>query len=337
MIDEVLTAGLIPVIRQNGQGEAEQFTFNLSRGYDLILEKLEGWAEGLVSMLPNFILAALILVVFWVIARLVKKGLHSLLIKLTHNHVITNLFSTIGYIGVLLVGVFVALGVLDLQKTVTSLLAGAGIIGLALGFAFQDIAANFISGIILSFKQPFGEGDVVLLDGHMGIVKNVSLRTTQMDTFQGQRVLVPNKIVFQNTIINYSRTGRRRIDLPIGVSYGDDLSKVEDVALNAIRNSELIEQDSDVQVSFKEFGSSSINFDLLVWIDYRRQPDFLKARSEVVKLIKKAFDDNNITIPWPIRTLDFNIKGGEKLSDMAINLKNATNGTGESKISDTES
>lgn len=330
---EVLFPRIIPALRQNNSGSSEQFSFDVNEGWDLILEKLEGWTEGLVSMLPNFILAAIALFLFWMLARLIKKGLESLLLKFTHNHVITNLFSTIGYIAVLLMGVFIALGILDLQKTVTSLLAGAGIIGLALGFAFQDIAANFISGIILSFKQPFGEGDVVLLDGHMGVVKNVSLRTTQMDTFQGQRVLVPNKVVFQNTIVNYSKLGRRRIDLPIGVSYGDDLEKVEKLTLDAIRSSDIVKQDSDVQMTFKEFGGSSINFDLLVWIEYKRQPDFWKARSEIVKLVKKTFDDNNITIPWPIRTLDFNIKGGEKLSDMAIKLEKAANGQ-ESKTSD---
>ena len=119
------------------------------------------------------------------------------------------------------------LSILQLDKAVTSILAGAGIIGLALAFAFQDIAANFISGIFISFRKPIKLGDVVKINDYMGKVEQINLRDTIILTFQGQMVIIPNKDVFQSPIENYSLLGRRRLDLVVGVSYGDDLEKVK--------------------------------------------------------------------------------------------------------------
>ena len=116
------------------------------------------------------------------------------------------------------------------------MLAGLGIIGLALGFAFQEIAANFISGIILSINKPFTIGDIVEVDGNFGVVESVSLRTTNIRTFQGQKVMIPNKTIFQNAITNFTENGKRRVDLEVGISYGDDLEKVQGVTLAAVNS-----------------------------------------------------------------------------------------------------
>src|SRR5690606_15005979 len=117
---------------------------------------------------------------------------------------------------------------------VTSILAGAGIIGLAPAFAFQDIAPNFKSGIFILVRKPLKVGGIVLVQGFEGKVVEVNLRDTVIDTFKGQLVIVPNKDVYQNPIENFSYLQKRRFDLPIGVSYGDDLDKVKQVALETI-------------------------------------------------------------------------------------------------------
>ena len=191
---------------------------------------------------------------------------------------------------------------------------------LALAFAFQDIAANFMSGIFMSFRRPFDIGDLVNVDHKMGRIEAINLRDTTLITLQGQRLIIPNKAVFQNTIENYSSTGKRRLDLSVGVSYGDDLAKVKSVVLAAI--DALTEKDPNRQpeLFYKEFGDSSINFDLRVWLRDVDQLNYLEAQSEAIMIIKKAFDQNDITIPFPIRTLDFGIKGGETLSEMKLNL-----------------
>lgn len=281
-----------------------------------LVGKLQGWLESLIVMLPNLIGAALIVVLFWVAARLLRKLVLKLLQRISVYAQVNKLVGTMTYLLVMVTGLFFALGVLNLQKTVTSLLAGAGIIGLALGFAFQDIAANFMSGIFLSIRRPFRENDLVETNNYFGTVERITLRSTELISAQGQVVIIPNKEVFQNPIVNYSQTGRRRVDLKVGVSYGDDLQTVRDVALAALDALDGLEPGRPVDFFYEEFGSSSINFVIRFWISHTGQADYLRARSDAVMRIKHAFDAHGITIPFPIRTLDFGIVGGEKLSDV---------------------
>lgn len=288
---------------------------DISNASDLILDKLENWTRTLIHMLPNFGLAVVIVIIAYFVAGVVRRLVRGLMHRVSHHETLQQLISNIAYVAVLLVGAFIALQTLQLTKAVTSLLAGAGIVGLALGFAFQDIAANFMSGIIMAIRMPFREGDIIESKDKMGIVTQMSLRSTILRSFQGQYHIIPNKDVFQNVITNYNTYGKRRIDLPVGVSYGDDLEKVKRIVLETIKAIPSVNQQDPIQLFYTEFGDSSINFEIRFWIDYRKQPDFLEARSEAIMAIKKAFDENDITIPFPIRTLDFGIKGGETLAE----------------------
>ena len=279
---------------------------NIEKAYDIIVGKVENWTETFISMLPNLVTCILLLILFWLLAKLTRKVILKLSRKISDNVALNKLLGTIAFISILGVGFFVALSVLKLDKAVTSLLAGAGVIGLALGFAFQDSATNFISGIFMAVRKPFKLGDIIATADEMGTVQKMSLRNTILHSFQGQEVIVPNKEVFQNKLINYTSLGSRRIDLDIGVSYGDDLEKARKVAIEAVENLNFTESDKEVNLFYKEFGGSSINFTVQFWIDYPDQPGFLKARSEAIIAIKKAFDKNDISIPFPIRTLDIN-------------------------------
>ncbi len=284
--------------------------------YSTLTEKLLNWLETTIAMLPNLVVALLVLIVFMVLGRLVRSGVKHMLERTTRNKTIINLLETI--VGVLIVGigVFIALSVLKLDGAVTSLLAGAGIIGLALGFAFQDIASNFISGIILSIRHPFGIGDIIETNGFYGEVEKMNLRNTIIRTPEGQIVYIPNKSVFENPLENFTSSGVRRVDLSCGVSYGDDLEKAREVAIEAVKGLENYNDDKGIDFYYEEFGGSSINFNIHFWVNFRRNPDYLSARSEAIIAITKAFDENDIMIPFPIRTLDFGIRGGEKLNTM---------------------
>ncbi len=279
-----------------------------------VLEKLDGWLEQLVLLLPNLLVALLVVVAFWLAAKLVKKALVRLLDPIVPGQ-IARLLGTLAYLATLIVGDSEALGIVGLQKTVASLLAGAGIIGLALGFAFQDIAANFMSGVLLAIRRPFRVGELIETNDFFGTVQRITLRSTEIRTPPGQIVLVPNSQVFQNPIVNFSRTGERRVDLSVGVAYGDDLEKARSVAVAAVEQIEARQADRPVELFFEEFGDSSINFVVRFWIDFSRQAEYLAARSEAIERVKVAFDEAGLTIPFPIRTLDFGVVGGEKLSE----------------------
>lgn len=295
---------------------------NATDAYELIMGKLQTWLDTGIQMLPNLAVAIIILIVFVLIGKLVRKAVTKLLEKTTKNRTIINLLETV--VGVLVVGVGVlfALQVLQLEDTVTSILAGAGIIGLALGFAFQDIASNFISGVMLSVRHPFGIGDIIETNGYYGTVHKLNLRNTILKIPQGQIVYIPNKSVFDNPLKNFTRGRERRIELECGVSYGDDLEKARDITIEAIKSLDNYDDSRDVEFYYTEFGGSSINFQVRFWVDFHKNTDFWNPQSDAIIAIKKAFDENGIDIPFPIRTLDFGIKGGEKLDTMLTSKSN---------------
>jgi len=291
-------------------------TSDIDDAYGIVVGKVEEWIKGFFELLPNMVVALFVLILFYVLGKLARRAVGNLLGRVTDNKTITNLLETIIGIAIIGIGVFIALSVLQLSGAVTSLLAGAGIIGLALGFAFQDIASNFISGVILSIRHPFGLGDIIQTNDFYGTVMKLNLRNTIMKTVTGQIVYIPNKKVFENPLENFTSTGLRRVDLSCGVSYGDDLEKARDVALEAVDKIENVLSDKGIEFYYDEFGDSSINFKIRFWVTFVTNPDFWSTRSEAIIAIQKAFDQNDIMIPFPIRTLDFGIRGGEKLNTM---------------------
>jgi small conductance mechanosensitive channel len=288
---------------------------DINKAIELLLSKLESWGEYLILMLPNLVVAIILLIITFTVARFIRNGLDKVIGRISHSAALNNLISTILHIALLGIGFFFVLSVLQLDRVVISLLAGVGIIGLALGFAFQDIAANFISGIIIAVQKPFGVGDMIETNDYFGVIERVSLRTLDIRKPSGELVKLPNKMVFENPVTNYSSSGTRRLDLDVGVSYGEDLEKVQQVVIEALQDVKNRVKTRDIEVMFDAFGDSSIDFKARFWISYSRQIDFVSAKSDAIIKIKKAFDANDIMIPFPIRTLDFGIKGGEKLTE----------------------
>lgn len=282
----------------------------------LLESKLVTWVRELIKMLPNLIVATLIVVVAWLVARLVRNLGMRLVRRVIKHETLRDLISTTIYITIIIIGVFGALSILHLDKAVTTVLAGAGIVGLALGFAFQDIASNFISGILMAVNRPIRVGELIETGDKIGVVKRIELRTTELMDLQGVQVIIPNKEIFQSVLTNFSRNGTRRVDLEVGVSYGEDLEKVEQVTIAAVEAIGDRVPDREVELFFKGFGESSIDLKVRFWVTARTQKQFLAMQHKAVKAIKAAYDKEDIMIPFPIRTLDFGIKGGEKLDTM---------------------
>jgi small conductance mechanosensitive channel len=293
---------------------------NLEKAQGLLTVKLQTWLEVTFKNLPNFLVALLILFVFFLLAKFARKIIRRISTKLIRNQSINDLLSTLTYLGVIFLGLFISLGVLSLDKTLTSLLAGAGVLGLAIGFAAQEIAANFISGVIIAIREPYRIGDIIEVSDYKGQVTSVNLRTTNIRTFDGLEVFVPNRLLFSDPFINLTSTSDRRIDLSIGVSYGDKLETVSEIIKNSLESISFRTKGKEIAVYFTEFGDSSVNLVVHIWISYSKNTDYLQARHESIIKIKSAFDKNNIMIPFPIRTLDFGIKGGESLSAQAKSI-----------------
>jgi small conductance mechanosensitive channel len=300
-----LVRGILPVdtLRAAG-GTLDGESVSFSEAFAKLQTKLQGWLEGVVLIAPNAIAAILVVVLFWLFAKAARRLVSSFVTRLRASVQIKDLFATLAYMLVLALGVFVALGIVGLDKTVTSLLAGAGIVGLAFAFAFQDIAANFISGIVISVRHPFRIADIIETNDFLGTVRAINLRSTELMTSQGQIVLIPNKLIFENPIINYSRSGERRVDVAIGVSYADDLAVAKKAAVKAIAAMRDRLTGREVELYYEKFGETSVDLVLRFWIRFQKQSDFLAAQSEAIERIKAAFEEAGVTMPFPIRTIE---------------------------------
>ena len=169
---------------------------NIEKVWDILREKLATWLEASIMHLPNFVVAIIIAITFSIIAKVLGKMMKSFLSKTLDSKQIANLLASIFKMCILVAGIFIALDFLGLSGTVTSLLAGAGIIGLAIGFAFQDMTENLIAGIAMGIRKPFQIGDVIEADKVFGTVQTINLRNTLVETFFGQLEVIPNKILF---------------------------------------------------------------------------------------------------------------------------------------------
>ena len=282
--------------------------------FDELSAKLDRWGEELVLLLPNLAVALLVLIIAWLLALLASKASARLLGRVSHHEALNEIIRKLVRFAVMLTGLLIALNVLQLDEAATTFLAGAGIIGLALGFAFQDITANFIAGVAMAVKRPMRIGDLIETNEVTGTVKHIELRSTWLETLDGRVVMIPNRKIYEEKLSNLSRKGERRMELEVGVSYGDDLEKVQSVARSALEGIQP-RLDRPVDIFFKQFGESSVDFCAHVWIAFRTQRDLLVAQSAAVMAIHKAFGENDITIPFPIRTLDFGIPGGTPLRE----------------------
>ncbi len=294
----------------------EQF----SSAITMLQEKLFKWIDTFILQLPNLIVATLIVAVGWYLAKYVYKLIHKIVTGAGGNRNVSDLLGSIGRVFVIGLSLFVGLSVLGLSNAVASLLAGAGIAGLAIGFALQDPLANLFSGVMMSVKELYRKGDLVKTGDYFGKIDKISLRATKIQTLDGQEVVIPNKDVLQSPLTNYTVNGSRRVDVEIGISYGDDLTTAANIVKRAIKENVKHIEGKPIEVFWTGFGDSSMNGVLRYWQSSTSQMEYLKSRSEAIVAIKAAFDKEDIMIPFPIRTLDFGIRGGETLSQMKVHL-----------------
>ncbi len=268
---------------------------------NLLMNKITSWFEAFILILPNLLIATLVIFAF----IMASKAAARVYCKVTRidNSAVNRLIESMIRIFIITLGVVTALGILSLDKALTSVLAGAGVVGLALGFAFQEIISNFICGVIITIKKPYVEGDIVQIDNFVGTVDRINLRTTDITTFEGLDVLIPNKDMFTKPVTNLTKTARRRVELKVGVSYSEDLRKVERLVKEALKDLPDLIQDT-IDVFYSEFADSSINFNVYFWVNFPGNGAFPRSKHEAVMRIKETFDAHEITIPFPMRTLE---------------------------------
>lgn len=295
----------------------------LSEAFNKLTVKLLGWMDVIIQNIPNLILAILVLVVAYFSAKYVSKLTYKIVSKKVHKESISSMIAQISAVMVVLIGLFLALGILDLSKTLTSLLTGAGVAGLVIGLALQGTLSNTIAGIVISFRKKIQIGNWVETNGYSGEIMDISLKDFTLKEADNNMVVIPNKMILENPLKNYSLTTKMRVFIECGVGYESDLERVKELTKDTISNTfDQIQSSNDVEFYYTEFGDSSINFLCRFWIDAESMLEKLKAKTTAIIEIKKAFDKNEINIPFPIRTLQFDSKLDVKVPEMQNGFSN---------------
>jgi small-conductance mechanosensitive channel len=261
--------------------------------FHIIENKLTRWWLAVIKMLPNFVLAILVMALFVIVARWLRNLTQKLTLRLSKSESISGLTSAIVYSIIMIVGFMIALNILKLDKAVTSLLAGVGIIGLALGFAFQDLTANFISGAFIAFKRPFDVGHTVETNGFLGTIENIRLRATTMKTIAGLHVTIPNKDIFQKPIINYTLTDARRIELELMIPNKGDLASIQKTLTAALKaNTKIFVNEPQVYYSVIE--DPKVKLYVSIWTKAIEPDQYLEAKDEVIKTVINTLKEQQV-------------------------------------------
>jgi small conductance mechanosensitive channel len=261
---------------------------------EIIIKKLHGWLTTTISMLPNLVIAVILMTIAYFISKFLRKIAQRIVLRIIKSDAASNLVGVMLQLAILFVALTLSLQVLQLDKAVSSILAGIGIIGLALGFAFQDLTANFIAGVYMAFKRPIEIGERVETNGFIGTVERVELRSTTIRTLAGLNVMIPNKDIFQKPIINYTRSANRRVELEFAVPNTFDLDLVEQQLHKAVEYSEDGVSISDVRIYFVTIEDPKIKLHVSFRIESGDPRPFMSARHRAIKAIHRLFAEKGI-------------------------------------------
>jgi len=193
-----------------------------------------------------------------------------------------------------------ALGVFGLP--LSHLGTALGLIGLGISFALRDVIANFFSGILIMINKPFKINDQIEFEGLAGTVKDINIMATDVKTYDGRKIIVPNSKLYNDTVINNTAYDERRFDVLVGIGYEENIEKAKELALEALNDSEKVSKEHDVMVLVSDLNDSSVDLTLRGWTKPSRA-NLLGATSEVTQRVKEYYDEEGIDIPYPIRTV----------------------------------
>jgi small conductance mechanosensitive channel len=260
---------------------------NLERIWELVAV----WGIKVIAAIAIFVIG------FWV-ARLFRKIIEKVLSHRKMDATIGTFVANLVYYALLAFVILAALGKLGIQTT--SFVAIIGAAGLAIGLALQGSLANFAAGFLMIIFRPFKVGDFIEGAGTAGTVEKIQIFTTQMLTPDNKTVIVPNASLTAGNIVNYSTTGTRRVDMVFGIGYEDDIDKAKQIISEALAADERILKSPEPLIAVSELADSSVNLVARPWANYK---DYWGVHFALTETIKKRFDQEGISIPYPQRDI----------------------------------
>ena len=252
--------------------------------------------ESAITIIPRLLAALLVLLSFWVIASLVRWLMRLLFHRIVADLTVENLIKQIAYYTVWMIGLIVATSALGFDPQ--ALATGLGLTSVALGFALKDILSNFVAGLLILAMRPFKIGDQIVIGTTEGSVERINLRATQMRTYDGRAVLVPNSEVFTSRVTNNTESPVRRGVIEVPLDYKTDLNRASALMRNAAQNARGVLTDPPANVRVRELRESAIILEARFWTDSRRS-DFVLTASNVRAAVVEAFKAADIPLPDP--------------------------------------
>ncbi|WP_265562395.1 mechanosensitive ion channel family protein [Sphingomicrobium arenosum] len=267
------------------------------------MDTINGLVDGFFAALPKMAIALIVFLIFWVIAGIVRKVVKNSRFG-DSGSALSTVFGRIAYWILMIVGLFVALTVVLPSLTPGQLVSGLGIGGLAIGFAFQDIFQNLLAGILILIRQPFRVGDEIESGDYKGRVEAIETRATFIRTFDGRRVIIPNKQIYSDPLKVVSAYEHRRSSYDIGIGYGDDIREAKEIILRTLKKTEGVLADPGPDVLTEDLAASWITLKARWWTNSVRS-DEVKTRSRVIEAVAYALTEAGIDLPFETNVLLF--------------------------------
>lgn len=295
---------------------------SLNKRLQKTLVKITSLGEQMIVGLPLLLLALFVIFLFWISGGWIsdRQGFFR---RISINFFIADLLGKLSHLIFIVIGIVLALSLLDATALLGTILGAAGILGLAVGFAIRDTVENFIASILLSIKNPFEVNDFVDINGLQGNVVKLTSRATILISPDGNHIRIPNAMVFKAVITNYTRKPERRFQFDLGIAADQDLSKAQGVALTILNTVPGILMEPKPQALIHELGESNVVMRIYSWVNQRHH-DLLKVRSETIKSVKQGFDEATIIMSPPIYELRISDEKARSSENLQEQLKPAT-------------
>ena len=281
-------------------------TLDVQENVSTVYQGLKAQVANLVKALPLLLVGIIIFALVTWFGRWLSNR-KKMWQRLTPNPFVAELLSQTVKVIFIIFGLILALSLIGAETILSTLLGGAGVIGIAVGFAVKDTIENYIASLMLSIRQPFRARDHIVINGQEGIVVRLTSRATILMTLDGNQLRIPNSEVFKGTILNYTKNPERRFTFELGVDANDDPLAAIKVGLDAIHTLDFVLDEPKAIAVITNVGDSNIVLEFQTWVD-QSQTDFAKARSIAIRETKHALENEGFSLPEPIYRLRFNNK-----------------------------
>ncbi|MGF1588024.1 MAG: mechanosensitive ion channel family protein [Pleurocapsa sp.] len=303
----------------------------MSQILDTIFNSLRDLLGSAVKIFPAIIAALIIIMLTRYAAKLSKNVASQVGQRTLKSKSLQSLLHKAANITTWIVGVVLACVVAFPGLRLGDIIATLGLGSVAIGFAFQDIFKNFLSGILILIQRPFRIDDQIVIGDHEGTVEQIDIRTTTIRTYTGERILMPNSELFTSAVRVRTAYSKRRTDVAVGVDYNTSLPEAKQILQQTIESVEGVVNKPIPEIDLVGFGDSSIDLIVRYWTKPRQQ-QVRQVQTEAIIAIKSALDAANISIPYPIRTLyHYN---QEKFNDYLPSDANESNGRNRDRYAD---